>query len=65
MKFKLYIMTPALTLALLWGCYESVDFAFHEPGVYKGKQDPLLSKQRQPEQQQELIERFKKVQTDR
>jgi hypothetical protein len=65
MKFKLWIMTPALALALLVGCYESADIAFHEPRVYKGKQDPLLAKQRQPEQQQQLIERFNKVQTDR
>lgn len=65
MTFKLWIAAPAIALAILWGCYESVDTAFHEPGVYKGKQDPLLVKQRQPEQQQQLVKRFKQVQTDR
>jgi hypothetical protein len=33
----------------------------HEPGEYKGIQDPLLEK----EQHQELNNRFKLVQTDR
>jgi hypothetical protein len=65
MKFKRWITAPALALTLLWGCYQSADITFHEPGVYEGKQDPLLAKLRQPELQQQLIERFKKVQTDR
>ena len=65
MKFKFWISCAILGLALLGGCYESPSFTFHEPGLYKGKQDPLLAKQRQPEQQQQLIERFKNVQTDR
>jgi hypothetical protein len=33
----------------------------HKPGVYKGEKDQLLGQQRQ----QELIDRFKLVQTDR
>ena len=65
MKFKLWITAAALATAALWGCYESTDVAFHEPGVYEGKQDPLLGKLRQPEMQQQLVERFKMVQTDR
>lgn len=40
---------------------ESREFTRHEPGVYKGTQDPLLAK----EQQQELNNRFMQVQTDR
>ncbi|MEJ2286423.1 MAG: hypothetical protein P8X85_22830 [Desulfobacterales bacterium] len=64
MKFKIWLMTPALAVAILWGCYESADIAFHEPGIYKGRRDPLLD-QRRPEEQQQLIERFKKIQTDR
>ncbi len=44
------------------GCsYESRETTIHEPGVYKGTKDPLLARQ----QQQELIDRFKLVQTDR
>ena len=40
---------------------ESREFTQHEPGVYKGAQDELLAK----EQNQELNNRFMKVQTDR
>jgi hypothetical protein len=65
MTIKLWIATPAIALAILWGCYAPVDIPLHEPGVYKGKQDPLLGKLRQPELQQQLVERFKMVQTDR
>ena len=64
MKFKRRIMIPVLALAVLGGCYESADITFHEPGIYKGRWDPLLD-QRQPGRQQQLIERFKKIQTDR
>jgi hypothetical protein len=65
MTIKLWVAAPAIALAILWGCYGSVDIPLHEPGVYKGKQDPLLGKLRQPELQQQLVERFKMVQTDR
>jgi hypothetical protein len=41
--------------------YESRQTTVHEPGVYKGAKDPLLAQQKQ----QELIDRFKLVQTDR
>jgi hypothetical protein len=37
------------------------DFSIHEPGEYKGIEDPLLAKG----EQQELKDRFMKVQTDR
>ena len=40
---------------------ESREFTQHEPGVYKGTQDELLAK----EQNQQLNDRFMKVQTDR
>jgi hypothetical protein len=44
------------------GCSsESRKTALHKPGVYKGLKDPLLYH----EQQQNLINRFKLVQTDR
>ena len=34
-------------------------------GDYKGRNDPLLAKQQTVDQQQELVQRFKQVQTDR
>ena len=40
---------------------EPREFTIHEPGEYKGTQDPLLAKG----QHQELDNRFMKVQTDR
>lgn len=52
-------------LIVLSGCYESPDVTVHEPGVYKGTRDPLIAKQRSPEQQQTLRERFSLVQPDR
>ena len=46
----------------LSGCSsEPRSVTVHKPGVYKGAKDPLLARQ----QQQELIDRFKLVQTDR
>lgn len=49
----------SLTLA---GCS---DVTLHEPGVYKGRVDPLVEKQRSPEQQEKLQARFNQIQTDR
>ena len=40
---------------------ESRKTRVHEPGVYKGQKDPLLALKNQ----QELIDRFRLVQTDR
>jgi hypothetical protein len=65
MKIKIWITAAVITASVLWGCYESPDITIHEPGVYKGKQDPLLSKERQPAQKELLVERFHKVQIDR
>ncbi len=51
-----------LVPAVLTGCsYESRETTVHKPGVYKGAKDDLLAKQNR----QELIDRFKLVQTDR
>jgi hypothetical protein len=62
MKIIPYILAVFLIISGFSGCTdESRDFTMHEPGVYKGTKDPLLSKA----QQQELIDRFKMVQTDR
>jgi len=62
MKQTGYILLAFLGLAGLTGCsYEARETKIHEPGVYKGEKDPLLVRQHQ----QELIDRFKLVQTDR
>lgn len=52
-------------LAALGGCYESPDVTVYEPGVYKGSDDPLLDKLAAEQRQEQLIERFNAVQTDR
>lgn len=49
----------------LAGCYESPDVTLYKPGVYKGPVDPLVEKQRSPQQQESLLARFNQIQTDR
>lgn len=49
----------------LGGCYEDMGVSLHEPGEYKGKHDPLVSKMQQQDLQQSLDQRFKTGQTDR
>lgn len=49
----------------LAGCSDSGDVTLHKPGVYKGPVDPLVEKQRSPEQQEKLQARFNQIQTDR
>jgi hypothetical protein len=62
MKRKWHVFAAIIVLAGLTGCSsEPRSVTMHEPGVYKGAKDPLLAQQRQ----QELIDRFKLVQTDR
>jgi hypothetical protein len=55
------LATLVVIMGLAFCSYESRETTLHEPGVYKGKKDPLLARQ----QQQMLIDRFKLVQTDR
>ena len=56
----------AVLLGLTLGaCSDADDVTLHKPGVYKGPVDPLVEKQRTPEQQEALLARFKQVQTDR
>jgi len=50
---------------VLSGCYESVDVTLAEPGVYKGKKDPLLDAKRTAERAEVLQKRFQLVQIDR
>ncbi len=62
MKSATYLLPAFLVLAFAAGCsYESRDTTLHDPGVYKGGEDPLLLRQHE----QELIDRLKLVQTDR
>jgi hypothetical protein len=62
MKRRWYIAAAVIALMGLIGCSsEPRGVTMHEPGVYKGAKDPLLAHERQ----QELIDRFKLVQTDR
>ena len=46
-------------------CSDSSDVTLHKPGVYKGAADPLIEKQRSPQQQEKLVARFNQIQTDR
>ena len=55
--------TPVAALAL-GGCLESPEVTVHEPGKYKGKDDPLLAQQVASREQQ-LQKRFQDVQVDR
>ncbi|GMQ96068.1 MAG: hypothetical protein BMS9Abin14_567 [Gammaproteobacteria bacterium] len=61
----------ALTIAVvasavvISGCYESIDVTLAEPGVYKGKKDPLLDAKRTAEREEVLQKRFQVGQVDR
>jgi len=59
------LIIAAVVLTALAGCYGSPDTTIHKPGVYKGPMDPLLAKERDPQQQTALRERFDLVQRDR
>jgi hypothetical protein len=62
MKRKWAVLTAFVVLAGLTACSsEPRSLTMHKPGVYKGDKDELLNRS----QQQELIDRFKLVQTDR
>lgn len=50
---------------LLAGCYEDPDVTVQEPGVYKGKRDPLLDKMETASLQGQLDDRFRSGQMDR
>ena len=51
---------------VLTGCiHEEIEQQLHEPGVYKGKPDPLLEKSGSQEFAAKLEQRLNQVQTDR
>lgn len=63
MRFQsILLMLMFLTVG---ACYESPSITIRVPGEYKGAVDPLLEKQRLPQQQEVLKERVLLVQTDR
>jgi len=64
-RYHLWTALPVLAVILmgLAGCaQEPRTVTIHEPGVYKGKIDPMLARQ---QQDQVLVDRFRLVQTDR
>ena len=62
MKKIVYLLVAILVLVGFAACSdESRNFTMHEPGIYKGTQDPLLAQK----QHQELVNRLKMIQTDR
>ncbi len=63
MKLATWLVSAFIVPAVIAGCStESRHETMHQPGVYKGKDDPLLAKQ---PQDQVLADRFKLVQADR
>lgn len=60
---RLLLAAPLLALGLA-GCYESTGVTMHEPGEYKGAQDPLHDKLADDAHREQLNARFD-GQTDR
>ena len=59
--FTLALLVPLLVT----GCYEDVTPTSYDPGVYKGKTDPLLEKLESGDLRDELDQRFEIAATDR
>lgn len=60
-----WLLTLLMVFALS-GCFEEkIQQELHEPGVYKGKPDPLLQKSGTQAFTAQLEHRLKQVQTDR
>lgn len=56
----------AVAVLSLSGCLEKPpEVVLHEPGQYKGAQDPLLAVAGSDASNEALAERFKNIQTDR
>jgi len=62
-KVKTILIGGVVILGLA-GCYEPSGVTVHQPGVYKGSEDPLL-KADTAKRKEELIARFNQVQRDR
>ena len=61
---KLYSVSMGLIFVVLTGCSDPSSVTVHEPGVYKGAKDPLLSANTE-ERASELSARFNLGQIDR
>lgn len=61
----LKIILCLLVLLAVGACYDSPSVTIRVPGEYKGAVDPLLAKQRMPQQQEILKDRLLLIQTDR
>ncbi len=64
MKKRIGTLVAACSMLALGGCYESPSVTVHDPGVYKGPQDPL-AKSSAASRTETLQKRFTLVQTDR
>lgn len=53
---KALMVLAGLSTVLLGACYESADVTRHEPGVYKGQQDPLVSKLRSDDELRDRLD---------
>ncbi len=58
-------MVVGITSLSSTGCTQRSEITWHEPGVYKGSDDPLLAKQQDPQHIEALKERFIMGQSDR
>jgi len=61
---KIYPVLAGLIVLALTACSESSNVTIHEPGVYKGASDPLLSANAE-DRASSLHERFLSGQLDR
>ena len=62
MKHIGYLLMALIFFAVSWGCSsEPRSVTVHKPGIYKGEKDDLLALKNQ----QNLVDRFMLVQTDR
>ena len=66
MTIRNAILTAATVVLAtgLAGCWDSTDVTVHNPGEYKGEQDPLLA-QSASSRAETLTKRFQLVQIDR
>ena len=66
MHNRRYVALICVVISMgLVSCYQSPNATHHQPGVYKGKTDPLLEKERTPKQQETLRTRLRMASKDR
>lgn len=62
---RILMLTCVVISMGLASCYQSPNATLHDPGVYKGKTDPLLEKESTPKQQEALRDRLRMASKDR